>query len=92
MQTPWILSKWELSIVQINQYMSLAKWWKCREFAFLKYFTLSFHIMNKLLIANEHLVAGTRLEDILGGTFIYTVGQRATRGDANHIHKVRYSI
>ena len=48
--------------------------------------------MNKLLIANEHLVAGTRLEDILGGTFIYTVGQRATRGDANHIHKARYSI
>ena len=48
--------------------------------------------MNKLLIANEHLVAGTRLEDILGDTSIYTVGLQAAPEDANHIHKARYSV
>ena len=32
------------------------------------------HVKKEFLIANGHLVAGTRLEDILGDTSIYTVG------------------
>ena len=55
--------------------------WKYPEFAFSKYFALfgALHTEKELLIANGHLVEGTRLEGITDDTSIYTVGlQTAT--------------
>ena len=57
--------------------------------AFSKYFALSLHIKKELLIANGHLVAGTRLEDILSDTSIHTVGLQTATVDVNYIHKAR---
>ena len=60
--------------------------------AFSKYFALSLHIKKELLIANGHLVAGTRLEKILGETSVYTVGLQTATLDVNHTNKARYSV
>ena len=56
------------------------------------YSALSLHIKKELLIANRQLVAGARLEDILGDTSIYTVGLQTANVDVNHIHKARCSV
>ena len=47
------------------------------------------HIKKELLIANGHLVAGTRLEGILSDTSIHTVGLQTATVDVNHIHKAK---
>ena len=66
--------------------------WNYREFDFSMYSALSLHIKKELLIANRQLVAGARLEDILGDTSIYTVGLQTANVDVNHIHKARCSV
>ena len=68
--------------------------WKYSEFEFSKYFPLfgALHIEIELLIVNEHLVAGTGLEEILGDTSIYAAGLQTATVDVNHIHKARYSV
>ena len=53
---------------------------------------MSLRIKKESLIANRHLVAGTRLEDILGDTSIYTVDLQTATMDVNHIRKARYSV
>ena len=68
--------------------------WKYPEFEFSKYSSLfgALHIEKELLIANEHLVAGTGLEEILDDTSIYIAGLQTATVDVNHIHKARYSV
>ena len=65
---------------------------KYREFTFSKYFILSLYIKKELLIANGHLVAGTRPEDILGVVSIYRDGLQTATLNVNHIHKARHCV
>ena len=44
------------------------------------------------MIANEHLVAGTELDEILGDTSIDIAGLQTATIDVNHIHKARYTV
>ena len=65
--------------------------WKDPEFAFPKYSAL-FGALRIEKIANGHLVAGTRLYEIVGDTSIDTAGLQTATVDANHIYKARYSV
>ena len=49
----------------------------------------AFHIEKELLIANGHLLAGTRVDEILDDIFIDTAGLQTATADVNHIHKAR---
>ena len=53
----------------------------------MKYFALSLQIKKELLIASGHLVAETRLDEILCDTSIYTLDLQTATVDANHIDK-----
>ena len=68
--------------------------WKYPELSFPKYFALfgALHIEKESLIANEHLVAGTELDEILGDTSIDIAGLQTATIDVNHIHKARYTV
>ena len=44
------------------------------------------------MIANGHLVAGTRPDEILGDTSIYIAGLQITTVDVNHTQKAMYSV
>ena len=65
--------------------------WKYLEFAFPKYSAL-FGALRIEKIANGHLVAGTRLYEIVSDTFIDKAGLQTATVDANHIYKARYSV
>ena len=52
----------------------------------LKFFALSLQIKKELLIASGHLVAETRLDEILYDTSIYTLDLQIATVDANHIN------
>ena len=65
--------------------------WKDPEFAFRKYSAL-FGALRIEKIANGHLVAGTRLYEIVGHTPIDTSVIQTDTVDANHIYKARYSV
>ena len=68
--------------------------WKYPESAFPKYFTLfgAPPIEKELFIANRHLVAEARLEEILGDTSIDPAGLQTATVNVSHVHKARYSI
>ena len=44
------------------------------------------------MIANEHLVAWTEPDEILGDTTIDTADWQFATADVNHIHKARYTV
>ena len=96
MWTPWNLNPLQVAAVDFSDQpmyaLSTILQSKYQEFAFSKYFALSLHIKKELLIVIGHLVAETRLEDILGDISIYTVGLQTATVDVNHIHKARYSV
>ena len=55
-------------------------------------FIWAIYIEKELLIANEHLTAGTGLEEILGNISFYKAGLQTVTVDVNHIHKAKYSV
>ena len=61
--------------------------WIYPEFAFPKCFALfgALHTENKLLIANEHLLAGIWLDEILFDISIGTAGLQTVAVDVNHV-------
>ena len=63
------------------------------EFAYSKNFTLfgTLLIEKELLIAIGQLV-GTGLKEILGDTYIYTIGLQTATVGINHIHIVQLSV
>ena len=79
---------------QLIYALSKISQWKYPEFAFPRYFALfgALHIQKELLVANGHLVARARLDEILGDTSIDTADLQTATVDVNRINKARYSV